>query len=113
MTMEYGICEHCYDALESFGAQHSYVFESICAHHIQLGICSHNYLVCKFPLPLTLETILFELEKKKFIKTYENLQDIYILPRLTGHHNSIPIYCSRQYLKCPTLVSGAKNIENN
>lgn len=112
MSMEYGICEYCYDALDAQGEQHGYVFESICAHHIQLGICSQLQLLQKFPLPLSLEMILTTLENMQFIKTFETLQDIFIIPRLTGKHNGIPIYCSRQYLKCPTLVSGVKNIEN-
>lgn len=109
--MEFGICEHCYDALDVQSKQHSYVFETICAHHIQLGICTLSDLTVKFPLPLTLESILDTLEAMQFIKTFETDQNIFIIPRLTGHHQDIPIYCSRQYLRCPTL-SGAKNIEN-
>lgn len=111
MLMKYGICEHCYDALDAAGTQLGFVFESICAHHIQLGICCKENLLQRFPLPLTLDDILDTLEAMQFIKTFETMQDIYIIPKLTGQHDGIPIYCSRQYLKCPTL-SGAKNIEN-
>lgn len=101
--VQFGICDKCYNNLSEKGELLTETFLDTCVYHI------HSKQAIPFSIlqdrhPIHIESVLKQLENENYITTHETSQGLFVLPRQSCKHNTLPIYCSNAFLGCSRAV---------